>query len=86
MAETISGEQASPELYSKLLKSELQLQYEPVWMRHPTFVDLRTLLEGQPILLDLNSFVESVNYSASEAIQLLQDIFHDASQNLRGTF
>ena len=79
LAENGSGEVASPALYSRLLKGELQVRYEPAWMRHPTFMDLQTLLEGQPILQDLDSFVDSVNHSASEALMLLQDIYRDAT-------
>jgi hypothetical protein len=79
LAESVSGDTASPALYGRLLKGELQVRYEPAWMRHPTFMDLQTLLEGQPILQDLDSFVDSVNHSASESLLLLQDIYRDAS-------
>ena len=79
LAENVSGEAASPALYGRLLKGELQVRYEPAWMRHPTFADLQTLLEGQPILQDLDSFIDSVNHSASEALMLLQDIYRDAT-------
>jgi hypothetical protein len=48
-------------------------------MRHPIFMDLQILLEGQPILDDLNSFIDSVNNAASKDIQLLQDIYKDAT-------
>jgi len=79
LAENVSGEAASSSLYSRLLKGELQVRYEPAWMHHPTFADLQTLLEGQPILQDLDSFVDSVNHSASESLMLLQDIYRDAT-------
>jgi hypothetical protein len=77
MAECGTGESASPALYSQIIKGGIQLRYEPAWMRHPTFLDLQTLLEGQPILQDLNTFMESVNNTASESVLLMQDIYKD---------
>ena len=68
MAENRTGNAASPALYGQIVKGEIQLHYEPAWMKHPTFLDLQTLLEGQPILQDLNSFVESVNSTSSESV------------------
>jgi hypothetical protein len=82
LAESSTGTSASPALYSQILNGEIQVQYEPAWMRHPTFLDLQTLLEGQPLLQDLNSFVESVNQTASEVTLLLQDIYKDINAEI----
>jgi hypothetical protein len=82
MAESGAGSAASPALYAQMLKGELQIQYEPAWMRHPTFMDLQTLLEGQPIIQDLNSFVESVNSSATDGMLLLQDIYREITAEI----
>ncbi len=73
-----TGIEISTPVYEQLLKGDLQVHYEPTWMRHPVYQDLSTLLEGQPILQDLNVFVDAVNHSASEAILLLQEIYRDA--------
>jgi hypothetical protein len=70
MAESTTGDMPSPALYSQLLKGDLQLRYEPAWMRHPTFQDLQSLLEGQPILQDLNSYIDSVNHAITESVTL----------------
>ena len=78
MAENIANSGASPALYSQLLKAEIQIRYEPAWMRHPTFLDLQALLEGQPIMQDLTAYVESVNNTASSAVQVIQEIYRDA--------
>jgi hypothetical protein len=84
LAENSSGSTASPELYSQILTGAAQLHYEPAWMHHPTFVDLQTLLEGQPILQDLNAFVDSVNRAASESGLLIQDIYRDTTAEISG--
>ena len=79
------GENApSPELYAHLLKGDIQAQYQPAWMRHPTFNDLQDLLEGQPVLQDLNSYVDAVNRTAAEATALLQSIYKDTTEALGG--
>ena len=74
LAQASLGIEASAEVYKQLLDNELQVRYEPAWMRHPISHDLTTLLEGQPILQDLNAFVEAVNRCASESLLLLQEI------------
>ncbi|MFH1382129.1 MAG: IPT/TIG domain-containing protein [Chloroflexota bacterium] len=77
LMETGMGVEASAQVYERLLKGELQLRYEPAWMRHPTYQDLAHLLQGQPILQDLNAFVDSVSRCASDATSLLQEIYRD---------
>jgi len=79
MAESSTGETPSPDLYGQLLKGEIQVRYEPAWMRHPTYMDLQELLEGQPILQDLNSFVDSLNRATTETTNILQDIYKETS-------
>ncbi len=82
LAENASGVSASPTLYSQIVKGELQLRYEPAWVRHPTYLDLLTLLEGQPILQDLASFIESVNRTAVEAEAALGDIYQEIKRDI----
>jgi hypothetical protein len=83
LAENTTGLCASPALYSQLVRGELQLRYEPAWMRHPTYIDLQTLLEGQSLLEDLNTFVDSVNRTASEAEAALGDIYQEIVAEIR---
>jgi hypothetical protein len=77
LAENTTGNCASPALYAQLVKGELQLRYEPAWMKHPTYVDLQTILEGQSLMDDLNAFIDSVNRTASEAETALGDIYQE---------
>jgi hypothetical protein len=78
LIETGMGIQMSAPVYEQLLKGELQVRYEPPWIRHPAYQDLTTLLTGQSILQELNAFVDGVGHCASEAISLLQQIYRDA--------
>ncbi len=78
LVETGMGVEVSAQVYTQILKGEFQVRYEPAWMRHPTYQDLTVLLQGQPLLQDLNTFVDAVNRCASEAILLLRDIYRDS--------
>jgi hypothetical protein len=78
LIETGMGIQMSAPVYERLLKGELQVSYEPPWIRHPAYQDLTTLLKGQSISQELTAFVDGVSHCASEAISLLQQIYRDA--------
>ncbi len=77
----VSGDQTqtSSPVYESLLRSEVQVRYDPAWMRHPVYHDLTALLEGQSVLQDLTAFVDSANQCAAEAASLLQQIYRDAT-------
>jgi len=78
LLQSSTGVEVSAPVYEQLLEGEVQVHYEPTWMRHPTYQELTTLLRGQPLLQDLNAFVDLVNRCASEATVLLQEIRRDA--------
>ncbi len=84
LAENDGGNVASADLYAQLLKGDIQVRYQPAWVRHPTFNDLQDLLEGQSVLQDLNSFIDAVNRTAAEATQLLRNIYKDTTTELNG--
>ena len=86
LVETGMGVEVSARVQEQLLKGEFQLHYEPAWIRHPTYQDLVSLLEGQPLLQDLNSFVDAVNHCAAEAVQLLGQIYRDARGEISSGF
>jgi hypothetical protein len=41
LAESDNGNSPVPELYAQLLKGDIQVRYQPAWVRHPTFNDLQ---------------------------------------------
>ncbi len=86
LVETGMGIEVSTTVHEQLLKGEFQVRYEPTWMRHPTYQDLAALLEGQPLLQDLNTFVDAVNHCASEAVSLLGQIYRDAMAEIPADF
>ena len=86
LIETGMGTHMSVAAYEQLLKGEIQVRYEPAWMRHPAYQDLTTLLQGQSILQELNTFVNDVDHCASEANSLIQQIYRDAITELSPVF
>jgi hypothetical protein len=80
------GVEVSVPVYEQLLEGEVQVHYEPTWMRHPTYQELTTLLRGQPLLQDLNAFIDLVNRCASESTVLLQEIYQDAIAEIPSDF
>jgi len=80
------GVEMSTLVYEQLLKGEVQVRYEPTWMRHPTYQELTTMLRGQPLLQDLDAFVDLINRLASEATGLLQEIYRDAISEIPSDF
>ncbi len=86
LVENSMGAAASAPVYEQLVKGELQVRYEPAWMRHPLYQDLTTLLEGQSLLQDLNAFVDAVSRCAAEAVSFLQDIYRDTQGEIPPDF
>jgi len=86
LLQSSTGVEVSVAVYQQLLEGEVQVHYEPTWMRHPTYQELTTLLRGQPILQDLNAFVDLVDRCASEATLLLQEIHRDAIAEIPSDF
>ena len=86
LLESGSGVGMSVPVYQQLLEGEVQVYYEPAWMRHPIYQELTTLLRGQPLLQELNAFTDLVNRCASEATLLLQEIYHDAIAEIPSDF
>lgn len=79
MMEAALGEGVSRQSYEQWLQGQLVVPYQPAWMNHPLYQELRTLLEGQPILQEMDGFLDAVNRCYSECLSLLQDIYRDAA-------
>jgi hypothetical protein len=75
LAQADAGDEPRPRVAELLLKGEQQPRYEPAWRNHPIYHDLSDVLQGQPILQELETFVGAVGESASEAVGLLRDIY-----------
>ncbi|MBI4286883.1 MAG: IPT/TIG domain-containing protein [Chloroflexi bacterium] len=86
LVENATGEKPSPQVYEQLLQGQFVVLYQPAWANHPLYTELRALLEGQPVLEDLDKYVESVSRSASDGLSLVQDIYRDAGAEVAQDF
>ncbi|MFH1030965.1 MAG: hypothetical protein V1767_00110, partial [Chloroflexota bacterium] len=79
MMRSSMGIDLSSQSCQQILRGEMPAHFEPPWTRHPLYLELKTLLEGQSILQDLSGYVDTVSVSASEALAILQDVCREAS-------
>ncbi|HLF05498.1 MAG TPA: IPT/TIG domain-containing protein, partial [Dehalococcoidia bacterium] len=73
------GNGLTDEAKELLLQGRLTPRYDPSWQSHPLYMELRSVLDGHPLLQGIDSFIESVNRCAGDAATLLQEIFRDAA-------
>ena len=78
--------QLSVPAYDQLLKTELQLHYEPSWMRHPIYKDLTSMLQKHPILHRLETFIGDTERCAGDSISLIQQIYHESKSEIPPDF
>ncbi|MBN1366366.1 MAG: IPT/TIG domain-containing protein [Dehalococcoidales bacterium] len=78
--------QISAPIYDQLLKGEIQIRYEPSWVRHPIFKDLTAVLHKHPILHKLEAFVIDIERNASEAMSVIQQVYRESKSDLPQDF
>ncbi len=78
--------QISTAVYEQIIKGELQVHYEPSWMRHPIYKDLTAVLQKHPIMHKLDTFIGDVERNASEAISLIQQIYRESKSEIPADF
>ena len=61
----------------QLLAGGLEAEYAPMWMQHPTFIEMRGLEEAAPLLAGLDEYVERVNECSANAMSLMRRIDRD---------
>jgi hypothetical protein len=86
LVESQTQTQMSVPVYEQLLKGELQIHYEPSWMRHPIYKDLTVVLQKHPILHKLEAFIVDVDGCAAESISLIQQIYRESKADIPQDF
>ena len=77
MIESIGG--VKEEVYEQVLQGELDLAYQPAWLQHPTYEELRLIPQAEPFLQGLEGYIGVVNECASDTVVLLRKITGDLS-------
>lgn len=66
-----------PAAFERVLEGELELRYQPAWMRHPTFELVKLVLQGHPFLEELEAFVREADGCAVDMVGLLRQVYLD---------
>ena len=77
MIETMGG--VKEEVYEQVLEGEIDLAYQPAWLQHPTYEELRQIPQAEPFLQGLEGYIGVVNECASDTVVLLSKIAGDLS-------
>jgi len=73
---------ATPDTYEQVLQGQIDLGYQPGWLRHPTYEEVQRILEGHAFLQRLDEFVGTVNDSAVDMVSLLRQVYGDVAAAL----
>ncbi len=77
MIESMGG--VKEELYERVLEGAIDLTYQPAWLQHPTYEELRLIPQAEPFLQGLEGYIGVVNECASNTLVLLRRIAGDLS-------
>ena len=61
----------------QLLAGGLEAEYSPMWMQHPTFIEMQGLEQASPLLAGLSEYVAMVNECSSDTMSLMRRIDRD---------
>ena len=75
LVDLLGGDRATA--YNQLLFGGLEAEYAPMWMQHPTFVEMQGLPAAAPLLNGLHEYVATVGECSSNAVSLLRRINGD---------
>ncbi len=70
---------AEADAFERVLEGDINLGYQPAWLRHPTFETVRQVLQGHPFLEELEAFVEAVDSCTVDTVELLRRVYHDVA-------
>lgn len=73
-----------PAAFERVLGGELDLRYQPAWMRHPTFELVKLVLQGHPFLEELEAFVREADGCAVDMVGLLRQVYRDMEDAMPG--
>ena len=68
--------------FERVLEGQIDLGYEPTWVRHPTFQTVRQVLQGHAFLQELEAFVDAADGCAVDTVALLRQVSQDVDDGL----
>jgi len=73
---------AEPEVYERVLDGQIELGYQPVWARHPTYEEVKRILQGHEFLQGLDDFIKEVDDCAADTVSLIREVYQDVAVSL----
>ena len=80
LVEAASG--TEPVDFERVLEGQIDLGYQPTWVRHPAFQTVQQVLQGHAFLQELGAFVEAADGSAVDTVALLRQVYQDVDDGL----
>ena len=68
--------------FERVLEGQIDLGYQPTWVRHPTFQTVQQVLQGHAFLQELEAFVDSADGCAVDTVALLRQVYQDVDDGL----
>jgi len=72
-----SSGSATPETYEQLLEGQMELNYQPAWVRHPTYEEVQRILEGHTFLQGLEDYINAVNDITVDVVSQVRQVYED---------
>lgn len=70
--------------YEQVLEGQLQLGYQPEWLRHPTYEEVQRILQGHEFLQRLDEYIQAVNEITDDTVLLIRQVDADLAAALPG--
>ena len=77
-----SSGSASADVYEQVLEGQIELRYQPGWVRHPTYEEVMRRLEGHSFPQSLRDYVEAVDDITADTVSLLRQVYGDVAAAL----
>ncbi len=66
----------------QVLDGRLDLSYQPNWLRHPTFEEVRRVLQGHEFLQSLEDYIQAVDNAVADTVLILRQVYVDIAAGL----
>jgi hypothetical protein len=70
--------------YEQVLEGQVDLGYQPEWLRHPTYEEVQRILQGHEFLQRLDEYIQAVNDITDDTISLVRQVDADMAAALPG--
>jgi hypothetical protein len=77
LMDSVGGEIS--DVIDQVLNGQIELNYHPDWLRHPTYEQVRHILQGHEFLQRLDEYMDAVTDIASDTVSLVRQVDADVA-------